>query len=83
MIHRGVFKFMPTKDKIAQKMFAKSIMVAVQMLVFPVRIEPHFANVLAERLRSIMVPNVLILTRRQGRFYFIFSYLFFTYLLFF
>jgi hypothetical protein len=56
---------MPTKDKIAQKMFAKSIMVAVQMLVSQVRIEPHFANVLAERLRSIMAPNVSIPTRLQ------------------
>ena len=68
MIHQGVSKFTPTKDKIAQKMFAKSIMVAVQMLVSQVRIEPHFANVLAERLRSIMVPNVSIPARLQGRF---------------
>ena len=68
MIHQGVSKFTPTKDKIAQKMFAKSIMVAVQMLVSQVRIEPHFANVLAERLRSIMVANVSIPTRLQGRF---------------
>merc|ERR1712194_878469 len=35
------------------------------MLVSQVRIEPHFANVLAERLRSIMVPNVSIPTRLQ------------------